>query len=87
MPRDLVDHDAKVCCRVCYATHREVQDEPEIVVGYTERDPHRAFADKPGGRCIGCSAVVYFNHSAFGILSGTSNRGDGSQAAPFRVFT
>ena len=84
--RDLVDHDAKVCCRVCYQTHRELQDEPELVVGYSARDPQRAYADKPGGKCLGCGTLVFFNPSAFGILSGTSNRGDGSPAAPSRVF-
>lgn len=46
----------------------------EIIVGYRFRDPRAAaFADKYGGRCISCGNTVYFNPSAFEILSGSDH--------------
>lgn len=45
----------------------------EIIVGYTERDPMRAYADKLGGRCVSCQALTYFNASAFAILGGADH--------------
>lgn len=42
----------------------------ELLVGYRARDPRAVYADKYGGRCVACGNTVYFNASAFPILSG-----------------